>query len=51
VPGWKRNPENREPVMANIYQDGTYLENNSSWHEEDSPFKAGQIKRIIEKKL
>lgn len=35
--------------MAQIYTDGTYLDNNSSWHEEDSPWKAKQIKKIIEK--
>ena len=35
--------------MKQIYEDGTYLENNPSWHEEDSPWKAKQIRRIIEK--
>ena len=35
--------------MTNIYENGTYLYNNSSWHEEDSPWKAKQIKKIIEK--
>ena len=35
--------------MTQIYEDGTYLENNPSWHEEDSPWKAMQIRKIIEK--
>ena len=35
--------------MSQIYNDGTYLENNPSWHEEDSPWKAKQIRKIIEK--
>jgi len=35
--------------MTRIYDDGTYLENNPTWHEEDSPWKAKQIKKIIEK--
>ena len=34
--------------MTQIYNDGTYLENNPTWHEEDSPWKARQIKKIIE---
>lgn len=34
--------------MTGIYQDGTYLENNPLWHEEDSPWKAKQIISIIE---
>jgi Methyltransferase domain len=32
-----------------IYNDGTYLSNNPSWHEEDSPWKAMQITKIINK--
>lgn len=35
--------------MAQIYSDGTYRENNPTWHEEDSPWKAIQIRKIIEK--
>lgn len=35
--------------MTQIYNDGTYLKNNPTWHEEDSPWKAKQIKKIIEK--
>jgi cyclopropane fatty-acyl-phospholipid synthase-like methyltransferase len=37
-----------EYLMKQIYEDGTYLENNPSWHEEDSPWKAKQIRKIIE---
>ena len=33
--------------MSKIYQDGTYLEKNSTWHEEDSPLKAKWINKII----
>lgn len=32
-----------------IYKDGTYLENNKTWHVEDSPWKAKQILNIIRK--
>ena len=35
--------------MSKIYQDGTYLAKNSTWHEEDSPYKAGWISRLIKK--
>jgi cyclopropane fatty-acyl-phospholipid synthase-like methyltransferase len=35
--------------METIYDDGTYLSNNPSWHEEDSPWKATQITKIINK--
>ena len=34
--------------MAHMYRDGTYLDNNPTWHEEDSTWKARQIKKIIE---
>jgi hypothetical protein len=34
--------------MTKIYEDGTYLKNNPSWHEQDSPWKAQQILKIIE---
>src|SRR5271165_3494481 len=36
-------------LEQNIYADGTYLEKNPSWHVEESPFKAGQILRMLEK--
>ena len=35
--------------MTQIYSDGTYLENNPTWHEEHSSWKARQIQKIIEK--
>jgi cyclopropane fatty-acyl-phospholipid synthase-like methyltransferase len=38
--------------MQNIYENGTYLLNNPSWHEEDSEWKAKQIiKLLIKNKL
>lgn len=33
--------------LNNIYEDGTYLDNNPTWHEEDSRWKAKQINRIL----
>lgn len=30
-----------------IYQDGTYLRNSPTWHQEDSSWKAEQIARIL----
>lgn len=33
--------------MKNIYKDQTYLNNNPTWHEEDSPWKAKQILKIL----
>jgi SAM-dependent methyltransferase len=35
--------------MKNIYQDGTYIVNNPTWHEGDSTWKASQINKIIRK--
>lgn len=35
--------------MTEIYENGTYLDNNPSWHAEDSPWKARQIRSIIER--
>jgi SAM-dependent methyltransferase len=35
--------------MSSIYEDGSYLENNPTWHEEDSPWKAKQILNILRK--
>lgn len=29
------------------YNDGDYLANNTSWHAEDSPWKAGQIEKFL----
>ena len=31
-----------------IYDDGTYLRNNPTWHEEDSAWKVRQISRLLE---
>jgi 2-polyprenyl-3-methyl-5-hydroxy-6-metoxy-1,4-benzoquinol methylase len=35
--------------MALIYNDGTYLSQNPTWHEEDSPFKARAIDSVLKK--
>ena len=35
--------------MDSIYQDGTYLEVSGSWHEEDSPWKARQILKMLDR--
>jgi SAM-dependent methyltransferase len=31
-----------------IYRDGLYLRKNKSWHEEDSPYKARLVRKIID---
>jgi predicted TPR repeat methyltransferase len=33
--------------MSDIYTDGTYLANNPNWHADDSPWKAGEIAKLI----
>lgn len=33
--------------MTLIYKDGTYLDKNPTWHQEDSPWKAEQISKIF----
>lgn len=33
--------------MHSIYRDGSYLESNPTWHEEDSPWKACKIAQLI----
>ncbi|MFD2720227.1 class I SAM-dependent methyltransferase [Hymenobacter monticola] len=33
--------------MQDIYNDRTYLANNPTWHEEDAPFKAERILRLL----
>lgn len=33
--------------MKDIYNDATYLANNPTWHEEDAPFKAERILRLL----
>ena len=34
-------------MIGKIYQDGKYLENNSTWHVEDSSWKANEIHKIL----
>ncbi|MEI8390617.1 MAG: class I SAM-dependent methyltransferase [bacterium] len=34
---------------TNLYNDGQYLENNPTWHTEDSPWKALQILKLLDK--
>jgi cyclopropane fatty-acyl-phospholipid synthase-like methyltransferase len=36
-------------MSTNIYQDGTYLERFPDWLEQDSPFKAKQVIKMIKK--
>ena len=38
--------EGREP-LSDIYHDGRYAKSNPTWHEEDSPWKAAQILRLL----
>ncbi len=33
--------------MKDIYNDATYLRNNPTWHEEDAPFKAARIMKML----
>jgi cyclopropane fatty-acyl-phospholipid synthase-like methyltransferase len=34
--------------MQTIYEHGTYSENNPTWHQEDSPWKANHIRKILQ---
>jgi len=34
---------------TSIYTDGTYFEKNPEWHSDESPFKAAQILRMLER--
>ncbi len=34
----------------NIYTEGKYLDNNPTWHEEDSPWKAEHIAKLLSRK-
>ena len=36
-----------EVAVSERYNDGDYLSSNPTWHEEDSPWKAGQIEKIL----
>lgn len=38
-----------DQASAEIYADGTYLQNNATWHVEDSPWKARQIEKLLSK--
>jgi hypothetical protein len=42
-------PKPRNPALGTLYQDGTYLANNPTWHEEDSPAKAIYIVKMLRK--
>lgn len=35
--------------MQDIYTDGTYLDRNPTWHEQDSPWKAAQVMKLLER--
>ncbi len=35
--------------MREMYETDTYAEKNPTWHEEDAPWKAGHIERILQK--
>ena len=35
--------------MSGMYTSGEYLEKNPHWHAADSPWKAGQILKMIQK--
>ncbi len=35
--------------MREIYEDGTYLARNPTWHEQDSAWKASHIARLIQR--
>jgi SAM-dependent methyltransferase len=39
----------RDKNIKLIYNNGDYLKNNKEWHEEDSPYKASYVQKIISK--
>src|SRR5437762_6657856 len=39
----------RAKCMDTIYTDGTYLRNNPTWHQDDSPWKAARIAQLFER--
>jgi SAM-dependent methyltransferase len=52
LPSEQESPNGRTPFIVAesgraIYQDGRYLEQNPTWHIEESPFKVGQILRML----
>ncbi len=44
-----RNLEASAFDPATIYSDGTYIAANRDWHAEDSPWKAQQIARLLQR--
>ena len=42
-------PKKNKIQSKNIYSNKIYLNNNSNWHQEDSPFKVSVIKKMINK--
>ena len=43
------NELNDNMSVTSRYQNGDYLENSIDWHVQDSPWKAKQIKKIIDR--
>lgn len=35
--------------MNDMYRNGTYLENNATWHVQDSPWKAEQVLKMLDR--
>jgi cyclopropane fatty-acyl-phospholipid synthase-like methyltransferase len=35
--------------MSSMYQDGTYLERNPTWHEEEAPWRARMVLQMLQK--
>ena len=35
--------------MKEMYEGGLYAEKNPTWHEEDAPWKAGHVERMIKR--
>jgi methyltransferase family protein len=48
-PAPKTNPAFIEGDDASIYRDGSYLESHPTWHLQDSPWKARQILKMLER--
>jgi len=54
LPAPKKISAERTPFVIagggqRIYEDGTYLKRNPSWHMEESPFKVRQILRMLQR--
>jgi len=43
------HPSRKDIGVRAIYEDGTYLRNNPTWHEEESPWKANLVARMLKK--